>query len=98
MWRSMGNTFGVAECLEALVSVGIAAEEEPEPLARLLAFVDALRARSGIPLPPAMRPQHDHCVAVLRAWQGQDALEAAWAEGRAMTLEQAIAYALDEAA
>ena len=32
----------------------------------------------------------------MRAALGKTAFAAAWAEGRAMTLEQAIAYALDE--
>jgi len=31
-----------------------------------------------------------------RAALGEEAFAAAWAEGRAMTLEQAIAYALEE--
>jgi len=35
-------------------------------------------------------------LAAARAALGDDPFEAAWAEGRAMTLEQAVAYALDE--
>ena len=31
-----------------------------------------------------------------RAGLGQDTFEAAWAEGQAMSLEQAVAYALEE--
>ena len=34
-------------------------------------------------------------IAMLRTRLGDDAFAAAWAEGRAMTLEQAIAYALE---
>jgi hypothetical protein len=34
-------------------------------------------------------------VAPLRAALGEEAFAAAWAAGRAMTLEQAIAYALE---
>jgi hypothetical protein len=32
----------------------------------------------------------------IRSTAGQTALAAAWAEGRAMTLEQAVVYALEE--
>jgi hypothetical protein len=36
-------------------------------------------------------------VAGARAQLDEEAFEAAWAEGRAMTLEQAVEYALDHA-
>jgi hypothetical protein len=35
-------------------------------------------------------------MTAFRANLGDDIFEAAWAEGRAMSLEQAVAYALDE--
>jgi hypothetical protein len=35
-------------------------------------------------------------VAAAQAGLGDEAFAAAWAEGRAMILEQAVAYALDE--
>jgi hypothetical protein len=38
----------------------------------------------------------DQDVASTRASLGHEAFAAAWAEGRAMTLEQAVAYALEE--
>jgi tetratricopeptide (TPR) repeat protein len=38
----------------------------------------------------------DHTIASAHAALGDEAFAAAWAEGRAMTLEQAIAYALEE--
>ena len=34
--------------------------------------------------------------ASVRSQLGEEAFETAWAEGRAMTFEQAVAYALDE--
>jgi len=39
---------------------------------------------------------YDHAVARVRAALGEQAFETAWTEGRALTLEQAIAYALEE--
>jgi hypothetical protein len=45
---------------------------------------------------PPDRPVVDRAVAATRRSLGEEAFAAAWAEGRAMTLEQALAYALDE--
>ena len=44
---------------------------------------------------PPLRPDYDDRVADTVAVLGQEAFAAAWAEGRAMTLEQAVADALD---
>jgi hypothetical protein len=46
--------------------------------------------------PQAARTAYAHTVATVRAQLPEAAFDAAWAEGRAMTLEQAIAEALDD--
>ena len=43
---------------------------------------------------PPDQAYHDETAAAARAALGQPAFDGAWAEGRAMTLEQAIEYAL----
>ena len=43
-----------------------------------------------------VRAVHDDTVAAARSGLGDGAFDAAWAEGQAMTLKQAVAYALDE--
>ena len=43
-----------------------------------------------------MRVEYEHDRAITRAHLDDATWQAAWAEGQAMTLEQAIAYALDE--
>jgi predicted ATPase/class 3 adenylate cyclase len=63
---------------------------------RLLGAADALRRALGRPITRELRKGRDEDRAVARAALGQDAFETAWAEGRAMILEQAIAYALEE--
>jgi non-specific serine/threonine protein kinase len=66
--------------------------------ARLLGAADVQQRASGmVPLNIA-RAVHDETIAAARSGLGEDAYAAAWAEGRAMTLEQAVAYALEEPA
>ena len=50
----------------------------------------------GAPLPPVTRVRYEQLVAAVRAQLDEAAFETAWAEGRAMAPEQAVAYALDE--
>jgi hypothetical protein len=60
----------------------------------LLGAVDALLAAAGARLEPADQPEFDRNVAMLHARLGQEAFEAAWAEGQRMRLERAVEYAL----
>ena len=58
---------------------------------------ERLREEIGAPLPPRERPSYDNQVTAARAAGNDDAaFESAWREGRAMTLEQAIEYALNK--
>ena len=59
-------------------------------------FVRPLRDDVGAPLLPSERSHYEREVAQGRVVLGKDTFESAWAEGQAMTMEQAIAYALDE--
>jgi hypothetical protein len=56
----------------------------------------ALREAIGAPLPPNEHPEYERMVAAARARLGEDAFAAAWARGRTISLEQAIAFALEE--
>jgi hypothetical protein len=42
------------------------------------------------------RDDYERDIALARAQLGEEAFTAAWATGQAMSLEQAIAYALEE--
>jgi len=44
----------------------------------------------------ARRPEHDTCIADIRALLDEAAFAEAWADGRAMRLDEAVAYALDQ--
>ena len=64
-------------------------------------MVDALSLTQDDPLstwPPEHRNHYQRTLAAVRAVLDPAAFEAAWAAGRALTLDQAIAYALDESA
>jgi len=54
----------------------------------------ALREALGAPLPPVERGAYEQTVAQARAHLDTATWAAAWAEGPAMPLEQAVAYAL----
>jgi predicted ATPase/DNA-binding SARP family transcriptional activator len=67
-----------------------------ERAARLFGAAESLRESIGTPVPLSQRPQYDFLVAAVRARLDEAAFEKAWAEGHAMTLEQAIEFALKE--
>jgi predicted ATPase len=94
--REQGLKPRIAENLEGLAAVAVA-QAEPERAARLFGAEEALREAMGAPLPPADRAEHERSVAAVRAALGEEAVAAAWAAGRAMSLDEAIALALDEA-
>jgi predicted ATPase/class 3 adenylate cyclase len=85
----------VAVGLEGLAQVA-AAEGDAEEAARLFGTAGALREAIGSPLAPVDRAEYDRSVAAVRAVLGEVAFAAAWAAGRAMSLEQATALALQQ--
>jgi non-specific serine/threonine protein kinase len=97
LFQKHGGKRGCVDCLAALAGVA-GAERQPERAARLLGAAEALRQanRIGPAMNHADRLAHDRFVAAARV-QLDVAAFAAWAEGREMTMEQAIAYALLEA-
>jgi predicted ATPase/Tfp pilus assembly protein PilF/DNA-binding XRE family transcriptional regulator len=91
--RDIGARHLVAASLESLGWVA-AARGQAEQAARLAGATVALREILGVPLPPAFRAGHDRAVQAMRAALGEEAFAAAWAEGRTLPLEAAIAAAL----
>jgi predicted ATPase/transcriptional regulator with XRE-family HTH domain len=89
------NRGGVAWCLEGLASVAWT-QGQPRRAARLFGAAEALRQTIGVPPPPVERANYEPSIARVRAHLGEATFAMAWAEGQAMTQEQAIAYALGE--
>jgi predicted ATPase/DNA-binding SARP family transcriptional activator/DNA-binding CsgD family transcriptional regulator len=78
---------------------GVAAlREQPARAAKLMGASEALREVLGLSLASLSHARYDYegCIAAVRAGLGEEAFEAAWSEGRAMSPEQAIEYALSE--
>jgi non-specific serine/threonine protein kinase len=88
-----GQRWGIAQCLEGLAAVA-AAQGEFDRSARFYGRAEALRRAIDAPLPPSERAEHDRRVAAARAQGGEAAFAAAWAAGRALTLERIVAEAL----
>jgi len=75
----------------------VAAREDPVRAARQFGAADVLRAAASGAMWPARRRLYEPVLAHVRATLGAAAFDAAWAEGRAMTREQAVADALEAA-
>ena len=80
----------IPSCLEGLATV---AAEQGGSLwaARLWGAAEALREALGTPVPPVYRLDYERVVAKARAQPGSETFARAWAQGRTMTLEQAVA-------
>jgi DNA-binding CsgD family transcriptional regulator len=93
----LGDKAGVAYCLEGLAGL-IAAEDRPQRKARLFGASEAVLETVGAPLYVQIqdRDLYQRTVEELRSRLGEETFETAWSEGRAMTPEQAIEYALSE--
>jgi DNA-binding CsgD family transcriptional regulator/tetratricopeptide (TPR) repeat protein len=109
-FQERGNLLSLADCLAGLASV--AAGQGPQQLpeaararealraARLLGAAAALRApldARGVLGEPANQIEWERTVSSVRAQLAPAAFAAAWAEGHALSAEQAVAYALGEA-
>jgi predicted ATPase len=93
--HAIGARLEIAQCLESLAGVA-SAQAQPEEAARYLGAAWALREAINTPLHPGTRADYDRDISILRTQFAETAFEAAHAEGRAMTMEQAIKYALAE--
>jgi non-specific serine/threonine protein kinase len=88
---------GMAWCLECLAEVA-AAQSRPQRGARLMGAAEGLLDAIGASWPPNYVAGRERTMAAIRTALGEEAFAAAWAEGRALSLEEAIRYALAEEA
>ena len=97
VWQELGHLPALARELECLAFIA-GATGQAERAARLLGAAEVLRETLSAPMSAIERREYDEQVAALRAHLPAPALEAAWAAGRALTRDEAVAYALQTAA
>jgi hypothetical protein len=90
--KALGDRLGIAVSFNGLGEVAIQ-QGQFARAARLFGAADALRQVIGAPLPQTAREDFERDVALLQSRAGEAEFTRAWSEGRAMTLEQAVAYA-----
>lgn len=88
--RDMNETLPFAVVLQG-IGVTLVALDRPMEAVRLWGAAEALCAVADVPLPPDERAFVERARLVVLSQRGQEAFTGAWAEGNAMTLEQALA-------
>jgi tetratricopeptide (TPR) repeat protein len=90
-----GPRWVVGAALEELGAQAVRQDREQRGV-RLLAAAAALRQAMGTPVRLVDRPTIENALAVGRAGLGKEGFAAAWAEGRALPLDEAVALALED--
>ena len=94
--EQLGDRANAAYCLEGLATVAGSRGEE-ERSARLIGAAEALHEAVGVPVYVYYEPYrslYERTVSATRCRLGEEGFEEARAEGREMTFEQAVEYAL----
>jgi non-specific serine/threonine protein kinase len=87
------NRREIAECLEVLAM--LATPGHSSHAARLFAAAEVAFEEIGSSMRPSKNPRYEGYVAEVRGRLGEQRFAAAWAEGRAMRLEDAMTAALE---
>jgi DNA-binding CsgD family transcriptional regulator len=78
--------------LDSLAGVAVA-QGHPARGIRLFGAAAALRSTMGVPQPPFRRARYERILALGRSQLDEATATQAWAQGQAMTVEQAVQYA-----
>jgi hypothetical protein len=92
LFRRIGARHRIAWCCE--LATALDADADPLRAARLWGAAAALREQIGAPMWPIDRPEYERRVAACHTALGDEAFEAAWQAGRALSWEQAADAAL----
>jgi tetratricopeptide (TPR) repeat protein len=91
--QQIGHFHTIAGCLEGFAYL-CSKQGQAERAAQLLGAAEGLREAVRSSLPLRDRADHECAASGARAALGEEAFARAWAEGQAMTREQAVAQAL----
>lgn len=92
-WQRSGNRGAVANQLESFAFVA-QARGQGERAVRLFGAAEALREVADARMTPPEREAYDAAILALRAEVDGEALDSAWAEGRRLTADAAVAFAV----
>ena len=93
LFGEVGDKWIATDCIEGLALIA-SAQGKHERAARDFGAAEAVRETFGITMPRPEAGDQERFWAAIRERPEGTAFAAAWAEGRAMTLEQAVEYAL----
>jgi tetratricopeptide (TPR) repeat protein len=94
MFQGTANQWNVTYCLEAFAALAVA-QGDMQRAARLFGKTNNFYTQLRFLLSPIERQNHEHDVAASRTALGNEVFSALLAEGDAMTMKEAIAYALN---
>jgi tetratricopeptide (TPR) repeat protein len=93
-FEKLGNDESTAWAIERFAALA-ESSGRIEIAARLLAAANAQHARVDTPLPPTRRADYKSVVTSVQKHLGDQDFEQLWAEGESMSLQEAVAYALE---
>ena len=91
----LGNRAAVANQLECFGFLAIT-DKETRRAANLFGAAEALREKCQSPMADYEQVEYDGWVAQVRQALAEAVCQAAWAEGRGMTMDQAVQLALEK--
>jgi tetratricopeptide (TPR) repeat protein len=94
VFQDYGNRPAVAHQLECFAMIAVA-EEEPQRAAKLFGAAEAIREATGHKRTDEEEAEEAQFTSRLRAMLPEAEFNALWAEGKSMTMEQAIRFALE---
>ena len=94
VFHTNGNKNGLTFALDRVASL-YAVTDKPEAAAQLIGWSDATRKKIGDPRPRIEQADLDRDITTIKTKIGSSAFEAAYDSGRKMTLDEAVALALD---
>jgi predicted ATPase/class 3 adenylate cyclase len=97
LFREFGEREGLLAALESLGVAALAQGEEVRA-GRLMGAVESLRAARGLAGPRWWWRPRERMAEAARSALGEEAFAAAWGAGRALSLDQTVAFALEETA
>jgi tetratricopeptide (TPR) repeat protein len=93
-WQKMGHRAAVAHQLECIAFI-VKAMEQLEKAVRLIGAAEVLREKIEIDMTVQEREEYEKEISELKTNMDENEFMSLWAEGRSMTMDEAISLALE---